>query len=273
VELTQAEIDAAFSRIPPEKRLPFIRDGGKVEVLVQNLLRNKILAEEARKAEYDKDTMVSLRLSLTEDKELAQEWLEKVVKDAPEVDYEAIAYEKYLLKPEAWKTEDRIDVSHILISSETRSAEAAKEQAMLLWEELQADPTRFDAMVEEYSEDPSKNVNGGRFPSVGRNDMVEPFEIAAFALEEAGEISLPVETNYGFHIIRLNQKIPGTVSPFEDIQAIAMQQVREKYLEDYKARYLKKTLSGPIELPEGAVVKMAKRYFGEDLELAPEFRE
>jgi parvulin-like peptidyl-prolyl isomerase len=92
-------------------------------------------------------------------------------------------------------------------------------------------------------------------------------------MNDPGEISSPVETAYGFHIIRLNRKIPGTVPPFEDIKAQAMQQARETYLKDYSTRYLKKTLSDPIELPDGAVEEMAKRYFGENLELAPDYSE
>jgi peptidyl-prolyl cis-trans isomerase C len=211
VVLTQAEIDAAFSKIPPEKRLPFIRMGDKVELLVRNLLRNKILAEEARKAGYDQQTLVSLRLALATESELATEWIDKVVDDAPPVDYETIAHERYLVDAEAWKTEDQIDVSHILISSESRPPEAAEHLAVTLWEELQLEPDRFDSMVEEYSDDPSKGTNGGRFPQVKRNDMVEPFEEAAFAMESPGDISSPVETAYGIHIIRLNRKMPGTI--------------------------------------------------------------
>ena len=273
VVLTQAEIDAAFSKIPPQHRLPFIRDGEKVELLVRNLLRNKILAGEAKKAAYDQEALVKLRLSMATENELATEWLKKVITDAPPVDYETMAYEKYLVNPDLWKTEERIDVSHILISSENRSSEAARQLATEVWQELEIEPSRFDAMVDEYSEDPSKSVNGGRFSQVKKDDMVKEFEVAAFALNEPGEISSPVETAYGFHIIRLNRKIPGIVPPFEDIKAQAMQQARAKYLKDYSDRYLRRVLSDDIVLPESAVEEMAKRYFGENLELAPDYIE
>jgi peptidyl-prolyl cis-trans isomerase C len=273
VVLTQAEIDAAFSKIPPEDRLRFIRDGEKVELLVRNLLRNKALAEEAKKAAYDQETLVSLRLALAAENALAGEWIKKVVEDAPPVDYEAIAYEHYLVDPEVWKSEDRVDVSHILVSSESRSPEAAEQLATTLWEELGLDPSRFDSMVVEYSDDPSKAVNGGRFPQVKRGDMVESFEEAAFAMQNPGEISLPIETAYGYHIIRLNRKLPGTVPPFDDVKATAMEQAREKYLSDYRTRYMRKLLSDPLVLPDGATEEMAKRYFGENLELAPDFSE
>ncbi len=189
----------------------------------------------------------------------------------PPGDYETIAHEKYLVNPAAWTTEDRIDVSQILISSESRSAESAEQLATELWEELQVEPARFESMIAEFSDDPSKVANGGRFPEVKRNDMVKPFEEAAFAMEIPGDISPPIQSNYGFHIIRLNRKIPGTVLPFDSIKEQAMQQVKKAYLDDYQARYLRKLLSEDIVLPDGATEEMAKRYFGENLELAPDF--
>lgn len=269
VVLTQAEIDAAFGKIPPELRLPFIRNGEKVEELVRNLLTNKVLAEEARKAGFDQDKLVRLRLDFAVEAELAAEWLDQVVAEAPPADYEAIAYERYLVNPDAWKSPEQIDVSHILISSDNRSKEAAFELASGLYEQLLQDPTLYDSLVAEYSDDPSKVSNNGRFPRVKRDDMVKSFEEAAFAMSNPGDISAPVETNYGYHIIRLNEYIPSTVMPFEAIKEMAIEQSRTEYLNQYKKDYLRKTLADPLVLPDGATEEMAKRYFGEDLELAP----
>ncbi len=271
VTLTQGEMDAALSRIPDDKRLLFVRDGGRMEQLVRNLLRSKALAHEAVKAGYDRETLVGLRLQLGRESALAQEWLQKVVADAPEADFEALAEEQYLLTPEVWKSADRIDVSHILISTETRSEEEAKDLVGYLWQQLQLDPSRFDALVEEYSEDPTKETNGGRFTGVKRGEMVTNFENVAFAMTMPGEISAPTETPYGFHIIRLDRKIPGEVPPFESIREQAIEQARLEYRDEYRDKYLRQLLSDDIVLQDGAAEALAKRYFGEDLELAPEF--
>jgi peptidyl-prolyl cis-trans isomerase C len=269
--LTQAEIDAAFNKIRPEMRLPYIRNGEMVNRLISTLLSNRILAEEARKANYDQDPLIRNRQLLAAEKELADAWMEKVMREAPATNFETSAYETYLANPEAWKSEEKVDVSHILISSETRPPEEAEELVISIREQIIADPEVFDNLVEEYSEDPSKEVNGGRFPEVKRGDMVKPFEDTAFAMEVEGEISLPVETQYGFHIIRLNRRLPGVVPPFEQIKAQAVEHTRENYLKEYRRNYLRKLLSVPIEYPDGAIEDMVKRYFGENLELAPEF--
>jgi parvulin-like peptidyl-prolyl isomerase len=131
----------------------------------------------------------------------------------------------------------------------------------------------FDDYVEEYSEDPSKGMNRGSFHSMQRGEMVKPFEDASFAMEVEGEISEPVETNYGFHIIRFNKRYPPRVKKYEDVKADAMTMARKRYLEDYRTRYIRKLIEDPIELPEGAVEAMAKRHFGENLELAPKYQE
>ena len=140
-----------------------------------------------------------------------------------------------------------------------------------LWQQLQLDPSRFDALVEEYSDDPSKESNDGRFYEVKKGDMVANFEKVAFGMTMPGEISAPTETPYGFHIIRLDRKIPGEVPPFESIKEQAMEQVRLEYRDEYREKYLRQLFSSDIVLQEGAAEALAKRYFGEDLELAPDF--
>ena len=273
VVLTQGEMDAALSKIPDDKRLMFVRDGTKVEQMVRNLLRSKALANEAVKAGYDKDPLVKMRLDQAREGALAGEWLKKVVADAPPVDYEAIAEEQYLLNPEAWKTEDRVDVSHILISTDKRSDQEARDLVAFVWQLVEADPTRFDELVEEYSEDPSKSANGGRFRNVKRNDMVANFEKVSFELRNPGDISAPTETPYGYHIIRLNEKMPGEIPPFGAVKKQAMQQAQAEYLEEYRVKYIRQLLAENIVLQDGAAEDLAKRYFGENLELAPDFSE
>jgi parvulin-like peptidyl-prolyl isomerase len=241
--------------------------------MVRNLLRSKALANEAMKAGYDQDPMVKMRLDQAREGALAGEWLKKVVADAPPVDYEAIAEEQYLLNPEAWKTEDRVDVSHILISTDTRSDQEARDLVAFVWQLVDEDPSRFDELVEEYSEDPSKSANRGRFRNVKRNDMVANFEKVSFELQNPGDISAPTQTPYGYHIIRLNEKMPGEIPPFGAVKKQAMKQAQVEYLEEYRVKYMRQLLAENIVLQDGAAEDLAKRYFGENLELAPDFSE
>jgi len=269
VTLSQQELDAAFSKLPEAERLHFIRDGAKVDRLIRSLLQRKAVAQEAVEAEYDKEPLIVARLQLAEDKELADAWLEKVVADAPGADYEALAYEHYVANPDAYRSEVVLDVSHILVGTENRSVSEAAELAESLSAQLAEDPGRFEDMVMEYSDDPVKENNKGRYVDMRRGMMVAPFEEAAYALQKEGEISPPVQTEYGYHLIRLNGRSGGERLAFDEVKSEAVAAAHRRYLENYRDNYLRKVLAEPVGIPDGAVEIMARRHFGEDLERAP----
>jgi parvulin-like peptidyl-prolyl isomerase len=103
--------------------------------------------------------------------------------------------------------------------------------------------------------------------------MVANFEKVSFELQNPGDISAPTQTPYGYHIIRLNKKMPGQIPPFEVVKKQAMEKAHVEYLEEYRVKYLRQLLDENIVLQDGAAEDLAKRYFGENLELAPDFSE
>lgn len=273
VFLTQDAIDAAFNRIPEKDRLRFIRDGGRVDQLIRSLLQRKVIASDATKAGFDQDPVAAERVALAAQKELAEVWIQKVVADAPAADYEVLAFEDYLANPESYRSAQMLDVSHILLGTDKRSVPEAEMLARTLSAQLAQDPSIFDALVMEYSDDPAKSDNAGRYRAMRSGQMVAAFERAAFALEQDGQISQPVKTNYGYHIIRLNRRYGNIVPEYNEVKSDAIERVKGKYLDNYRQNYLRKLLSDPIAIPEGAVEIMAKRHFGENLELAPDYQE
>lgn len=269
--LTHQEIDAAFAQIPEMHRGYFIRDGSRVDQLIQNLFRNKLVAADAVAHGYDEDPITASRLKLVAEKELAVAWMEQVMKDAPQADYEALAHERYLANPENYQSETMVDVTHILIQSDNKPKEEARQKAEELRAQLLDKPELFDQYVLEYSEDPAKSQNKGRYAMVQRGQMVKPFEDMAFSMQTPGEISEIVETAYGFHILRLNAIIPAGTLPFEQVRGELEETVRKEYLEDYQTRYIFKLVPEPIQIEEGAVEEMAKRHFGENFEQLPDY--
>jgi peptidyl-prolyl cis-trans isomerase C len=271
--LTQQAIDAAFSRIPEQNRLMFIRDGAKVDQLLRSLLQAQIVAADARSAGFANDPLVRERMRQAAEKELAEAWVVEIARRAPPADYEALAYEDYLANPEEYSTGVLLDVSLILIGTDERTAAEAEALAVRLKAELAEDPSRFDAMVREYSDDPAKLSNGGKYQRIAQGQMVKPFEKAAYALETPGQISNPVETEYGYHLIRLDARYEPAVPRYEKIKDEVIARAKQKYVESYRSRYLQKLLMEPIVFPEGSVEIMARRHFGENLEKAPVFTE
>jgi peptidyl-prolyl cis-trans isomerase C len=269
ITLSQTEIDAAFSKLAPDDRLSFIRDGGKVDQLIRVLLRRKAIAADAAKAGFDSDPVVAARVRLEAEKELAEAWLQQLIQQAPQADYEALAREDYLANPDSYRSPEILDVSHILIGTDDRSPAEARKLVESLEDRLQKDPSEFDQLVMEYSDDPAKQNNGGRYRDMKHGMMAAPFEQAAFRLAAPGAISEPVQTDYGWHIIRLNAREGNELRDFSEVEDEAVARAQLAYYESYRENYLRRVLSAPVVVPDGAVEIMARRHFGENLELAP----
>jgi len=269
VTLSQAEIDAAFSKLLPEERLRFIRDGAKVDQLIRALLKRKVIAADAVKAGFDQDTVVAARVSLEADRELADAWLQKLMTDMPPADYETLAREDYLANPDSYRSPEILDVSHILVGTDGRSPAEARALAASLEARLREDPSIFDDLVAEHSDDPAKVNNGGRYRDMKRGMMAKPFEDAAFGLAQPGQISKPVQTSYGWHIIRLNARSGNELREFSEVRDEAVARAQQKHFERYRENYFNRVLAEPVVVPAESVEIMAKRHFGENLELAP----
>jgi parvulin-like peptidyl-prolyl isomerase len=127
------------------------------------------------------------------------------------------------------------DVRHILVKKKPRADE--------LYQQLQ-DGGNFAALAREFSQDPSSAKAGGKL-TIRRGETVPPFDKTAFELD-TGELSPPVKTQFGFHIIEaLTAVKPESVTPLADVEeSIRQQLLQEKrneamttWVEDLKAKY------------------------------------
>ena len=119
--------------------------------------------------------------------------------------------------------------SHILINADKNAPaperEAARAKAQALLAEVQKSPNQFAELARKNSQDSGSAAKGGDLDFFGRGAMVKPFEEAAFALKK-GETSGLVETEFGFHIIRLTDIKQPEQKSFESQRAKLEQEVR-----------------------------------------------
>ena len=101
--------------------------------------------------------------------------------------------------------------------------------------------------------------------------MVPAFEEIAFAMTEPGEISGLVQTPYGFHIIRLEKLNPSKPVSFEEAKPQLVQQQKANHNSRLRTEFMNRFSTVPLEIPPLAIEKMLQRYFGPDLEKAPDF--
>ena len=108
-----------------------------------------------------------------------------------------------------------VEVSHILIRGTDDSARKLIDD---VYSQLQRN-VNWDSLCVKYSQDPGTKDNGGRLRPFGLGALASApkFEEVAFSLEKPGSISKPVQTSFGWHIIRLERKIP--LPPFEELKA------------------------------------------------------
>src|SRR5690606_31195432 len=87
----------------------------------------------------------------------------------------------------------------------------------------------WEDIVKNYSEDPASSQSGGLLPWFSVVSMIPEFEVAAFSLTEIGEVSPPVRTRYGYHILRLEDK-----KPIESYEAME-ESIRSRILRDSRS--------------------------------------
>ena len=193
---------------------------------------------------------------------LSKAIFDAVAKDVKVTDTDALA--TYTQNQEQYRTAESRDVRHILIAEKDGNGQVdfakSKTIADTVYGELQ-DGADFVALVKQYTADEGTKAAGGKY-TANRGQSVAEFDEAAFKLK-TNEISRPVRTQYGYHVIQaLTDPTPAKVTPFEkvkdSIKATLLQEKRAetmtKWVEDLQKRYEDKvsyaTGFAPPELPD-----------------------
>jgi len=267
--VSQSSFEAQADRIPKDQRHRTLRDRDRLQDIINTLLINAQLSAEARAAGFDTERIVVDRMKLAAETELARAWLDYYVASQPAGNYEQLAREYYELNQDKLLSPQKIDVSHILVSRKEHTPEEAKELADSLSDQLKEQPSLFDQFITQYSEDPSAATNKGMYKSVKRGQMEKPFEEVAFALQE-NEISSPVRTIHGYHIIRLDARIAATKKTFEEVRPGLMERERKAHEERIKRDYLASLTSLDVSMTKEALDEMFRRQFGENFSESPD---
>lgn len=132
-------------------------------------------------------------------------------------------------------TPEQRQASHILISITPHATDAEKQAAKAKAEEVlqqvRQTPGSFAALAKKYSQDPGSAANGGDLGYFGRGAMVKPFEDAVYALKP-GEISGLVQSDFGYHIIKLTGIRPGKTQSFSEVKSLIAQRLKAQKASD-----------------------------------------
>jgi peptidyl-prolyl cis-trans isomerase D len=140
-------------------------------------------------------------------------------------------------------TQEQRQASHILITLPKQAGDAektvAKNKAEQVLKQVKQSPAKFAELAKQYSQDPGSAVNGGDLGMFGRGAMVKPFEESVFSLK-VGEISGLVQSDFGYHIIKLVAIKESKVQPLSDVKAMISQRVKFQQSSDKFAELAEK---------------------------------
>jgi peptidyl-prolyl cis-trans isomerase C len=152
--------------------------------------------------------------------------------------------------PQAFKQSEKVRVSQIRIKTDPHADKSEISEARKRIEDIQNklnNGESFEALAREFSEDPSK-IRDGDLGYIGRGRMAIPIEQAAFSMK-AGEISGIVETDFGFHIIKVTDKTDEKMVPYENAKKrITQRLIQEKKQKEMNKYIAKLKNQGKVEI-------------------------
>jgi len=240
---TITEADLAFAaedlqqelqQVPPEERRAF---------LVTVLIDMKVMAK-AAKADGMADTdLFKRRLQYLEERSLRRDYFTQKVAAAVTEETVKAAYDQYV---KDFKPVEEVHARHILVATE--------DEAKAIKAELDGGKP-FEVLAMEKTTDPSGKQNGGDLGFFSKGMMVPEFEAVAFTLEP-GKISDPVKSQFGWHIIKVEEKRMSAPPPIEQLQQQLGQQVMFKAFDEAVAA-LKK--DAKLDIPDAALAAAVKK--------------
>ena len=239
-----SEYQAELRRLPEGMRQGFGNSIKRIEQLLIRMLSEKTFAEKAKKEGLDKTSDGQAFISVAEQRALSSLYLMDVEKkaaqrfDEKKDDFLKQAKEKYLLNKKKYEIPAQVEASHILISTEKHSSEEAEVLAKQVYERVKKGE-EFNEVAKEVSEDQSVAENSGHLNWFAESQMAPEFSKAAFGLSEVGDISEPVKTQFGWHVILLEGKNSASQKSFEEVQGSIMNELREEYLSEEKTKVQK----------------------------------
>lgn len=198
-----SELEVAQQALPPQYRNMPLQS--VFPALLDRIIDSKLVVMDGKKNKVEVDPAYKRRMAFVEDQVIQDFWLQKEVAKRITTDK---LQQRYQEKLKSMPAEEEVHARHILVATE---AEAKDLQAEL------KKGTAFDKLAREKSTDKASGAEGGDLGWFKRTDMVKEFSDAAFALKK-GELSeAPVKTQFGYHLIKMEDRRQAPPPTFEEL--------------------------------------------------------
>jgi peptidyl-prolyl cis-trans isomerase C len=239
VQMAVSELDQQFGQLSPEQ---------KRAAALSAIIEIRLMSEKAKAAGLDQDEEFKRKLAFLNERALHAQVIEKQI--SPEVTEEALKarYDKEIgSRPPV----EEVRARHILVKTEEEAKEIIKQ--------LEAGGD-FEAIAKEKSSDPGSGANGGDLGFFAKGQMVPEFEAAAFALEPGAYTKEPVKSEFGYHVIKLEEKRNQPPVAFDQVKDQLRQLVfRDLYFATVKDLRSKATIEIKDETLKTGVEEIEKQ--------------
>jgi peptidyl-prolyl cis-trans isomerase C len=242
-EITRTDVMMARNRLPAQLReMP---EEQVLPILINLVIDSRLIANQARKEGISDEPEVKAQVELVQDMVLEHTLVTRHLQD--KISEEALR-ERYenMIKDE--KAREQVHAKHILVAERSQAEEAIRKLD---------EGAEFDQLAEEVSAGPSAEA-GGDLGYFSRGDMIPAFSEVAFALEPGTYSRTPVQTEFGWHVIKVEDRRVADPPPFEQVQGQLQQQLamelRTQYVEQLREKAEITRLYEPPpqeEAPEG----------------------
>lgn len=231
-EITNYDVESALQSLEPYQAMHFNSEQGKKQLL-DDLVNQELFYMEAKENELHNDEEFKNELQRVQENMLKQYAINKVLTSISLTEEEKKAF--FDANKDKFNKPETATAKHILVETE--------EQANDLLNKIKANEVSFEDAAAEHSTCPSKEA-GGNLGSFPRGQMVPEFEEAVFNMEK-GDVVGPVKTQFGYHLIKLEDLNKGGESEYEEVKneierTLMYQKQTEVYskkLNDLKSKY------------------------------------
>lgn len=256
-QVRNINLEILLESAPVEAQRKLLLSKKKLKQQLEQLYLREALATMAIDEGLDKQGLNAERLKSKRDEALYFLKLDALRKSNKR-DYSKYAKQIYLVNQVDYTVEESANAAHILISTKYLSDSEAFDKAKRLRQQLMQGENFSDLALKE-SDDSSVKVNQGELGTFIRPQMVKNFSDTVF-LMQAGELSEPVKTRYGYHIIKFNKKVPAGFQAFDEVKEKIFAKLREKDWQVRKEEFLERMMKeGEIQIDDQAIDKLVQK--------------
>ena len=198
-----SELEVAQQALPPQYRTMPLQS--VFPALLDRIIDSKLVVADGKKNKIEVDPVFKRRMAFVEDQVIQDYWLQKEI--AKRITQERLQ-QRYQEKLKSMPAEEEVHARHILVATEAEAKD--------LLAELKKG-TAIEKLAKDKSTDKASGAEGGDLGWFKRTDMVKEFSDAAFALKK-GELSeAPVKTQFGFHLIKMEDRRQAPPPSFEEL--------------------------------------------------------